>query len=116
MEVCKIFEAPASIGGKLEGTANLEQTPFRRRSTVTTQTGTKAVKRLRNQRGQAMTEYIIIVCLIACACLMAVGIFGTNIRNLWSAASDSLSQGVAVQAHLNAGPGERDIRINDYID
>jgi Flp pilus assembly pilin Flp len=77
---------------------------------------TKVNRHLKGQRGQAMTEYIIIVCLIAIACLLAVGIFGTNVRNLWSAASDSLSQGQAKQANLQAGPGEKNIRINDYQD
>ena len=63
-------------------------------------------KYLRREEGQGMTEYIIIVCLIAIACLVAVGIFGSNIRNLWSSASDSLSQGQASQGSLQAGPGQ----------
>jgi len=68
------------------------------------------------KRGQGMTEYIIIVCLIAIACLLVVGIFGGNIRNLFNAANDSLNTGQANQATMQAGPGEDNVRINDFAD
>ena len=40
----------------------------------------KAKKFSRNQRGQGMTEYIIIVALIAVAAIAVIVLFGDNIR------------------------------------
>lgn len=48
------------------------------------------------EKGQGMTEYIIIVCLVAIACLMAVGVFGDRLIQLFNAATNSLGgQGTA---------------------
>ncbi len=44
----------------------------------------------RRQRGQGMTEYIIIVALIAIATIAVVTIFGTNIRALFGASANAL--------------------------
>jgi pilus assembly protein Flp/PilA len=50
------------------------------------------MKRFRqNTSGQGMTEYIIIVALIAIAAIGVVTLFGDNIRNLFAGASDSLA-------------------------
>ena len=49
----------------------------------------EAGPRLR-QRGQAMTEYIIIVALIAIAAIAVVTIFGDNIRALFASSAESL--------------------------
>jgi pilus assembly protein Flp/PilA len=45
----------------------------------------------RDQRGQGMTEYIIIVALIAIAAIGVVTIFGDNIRDLFAGATNALA-------------------------
>ena len=47
-------------------------------------------KSLRKNRGQGMTEYIIIVALIAIAAIGVITLFGDNIRRLFGMASDGL--------------------------
>jgi len=55
----------------------------------------KLMRRLRRFRkdesGQGMTEYIIIVALIAIAAIGVVTIFGDNIRDLFSGATNALA-------------------------
>lgn len=46
---------------------------------------------LRNEAGQGMTEYIIIVALIAVAAIGVVTLFGDNIRDLFGASAQALS-------------------------
>ena len=46
---------------------------------------------IENESGQGMTEYIIIVALIAIAAIGVVTLFGDNIRKLFGAATDSLA-------------------------
>lgn len=50
-------------------------------------------KKTRNtrRRGQGMTEYIIIVSLIAIAAIGVVTLFGDNIRKLYGAAADGIA-------------------------
>jgi pilus assembly protein Flp/PilA len=48
-------------------------------------------KLMRNQSGQGMTEYIIIVALIAIAAIGVVTIFGDNIRKMFGASVDALA-------------------------
>jgi len=64
------------------------------------------------ERGQGMTEYIILVSLVAMACLLAVGVFGSNVRNLFVKSSDSLELGEAQDA-LFETLEQKEIRIND---
>ena len=45
----------------------------------------------RRESGQGMTEYIIIVALIAIAAIGVVTLFGDNIRDLFGGASDALA-------------------------
>jgi Flp pilus assembly pilin Flp len=45
----------------------------------------------RTARGQGMTEYIIIVSLIAIAAVGVVTLYGDNIRKLFGAAADTLA-------------------------
>lgn len=42
-------------------------------------------------RGQGMTEYIIIVALIAIAAIGVITLFGDNIRRLFGASADALT-------------------------
>jgi len=46
---------------------------------------------LRNEAGQGMTEYIIIVALIAIAAIGVVTLFGDNIRDMFGASASALS-------------------------
>jgi pilus assembly protein Flp/PilA len=48
-------------------------------------------KTLRKSRGQGMTEYIIIVALIAIAAIGVITLFGNNIRRLFGQSADALS-------------------------
>jgi len=47
-------------------------------------------KFLKDERGQGMTEYILIVALIAVAAIVAVKMFGGTIKGLFSSASDKI--------------------------
>ncbi len=44
----------------------------------------------RRQRGQGMTEYIIIVALVAIGAIFVVTLFGDNIRALFGASANAL--------------------------
>ncbi|KFE58464.1 hypothetical protein [Hyalangium minutum] len=48
-------------------------------------------KPLRKARGQGMTEYIIIVALIAIASIGVITLFGDNIRKLFGASAAALA-------------------------
>ncbi|HLT31726.1 MAG TPA: hypothetical protein VK013_16945 [Myxococcaceae bacterium] len=52
---------------------------------------------LRRKRGQGMTEYIIIVALIAIAAIGVITLFGENIRRLFGASTDALAGNTDVQ-------------------
>ena len=66
----------------------------------------RLLKKLRrDQRGQGMTEYIIIVALIAIAAIGVVTLFGDNIRNLFAGASDSLAGKTNVTPGTNTASG-----------
>ena len=73
------------------------------------------MKKLNRQSGQAMTEYVIIICVVAIAALLVAGVFGTNIRNLFKGANTSLTQGEA-QATTMDDQGGGEVRINDFQD
>jgi pilus assembly protein Flp/PilA len=47
--------------------------------------------KLRVRRGQGMTEYIIIVALIAIAAIGVVSLFGDNIRDLFGTSANALA-------------------------
>jgi len=55
---------------------------------------------IRSESGQGMTEYIIIVALIAIAAIGVVTLFGDNIRKLFGASADALAG--AEQQTMNA--------------
>lgn len=48
-------------------------------------------KSQKKTRGQGMTEYIIIVALIAIAAIGVITLFGNNIRSLFGMSADALS-------------------------
>lgn len=72
--------------------------------------------KLQRKAGQAMTEYVIIIAVVAIAALLVVGVFGTNIRNLFKNANTSMSQGQAQQVTIDDQGGNKDVRINDFSD
>jgi pilus assembly protein Flp/PilA len=49
------------------------------------------LRNLKGQSGQGMSEYLIIVALIAVAAIGVVTVFGTDIRDLFAASSNSLA-------------------------
>jgi Flp pilus assembly pilin Flp len=51
----------------------------------------KNLKKLAKRRGQGMTEYIIIVALIAIAAIGVITLFGNNIRKLFGASAEALA-------------------------
>lgn len=56
---------------------------------------------LRNEAGQGMTEYIIIVALIAVAAIGVVTLFGDNIRDMFGASASALSGNESATRHIN---------------
>jgi pilus assembly protein Flp/PilA len=46
---------------------------------------------IRAQKGQGMTEYIIIVALIAIAAIAVITVFSKNLRSLFAASSNELA-------------------------
>ena len=63
-------------------------------------------KLLRSESGQGMSEYLIIVALIAIAAIGVVTVFGRDIRELFSGTTNSLagniSSNTAVKANVKA--------------
>jgi pilus assembly protein Flp/PilA len=52
-------------------------------------------------RGQGMTEYIIIVALIAIAAIGVITLFGDNIKALFGMSADSLAGNTQVEKRTN---------------
>ncbi len=57
--------------------------------------------KLRGRRGQGMTEYIIIVALIAIAAIGVVTLFGDNIRALFATSANALAGNETATAKTN---------------
>jgi pilus assembly protein Flp/PilA len=57
-----------------------------------------AFRRQKRDNGQGMTEYIIIVALIAIAAIGVVTVFGQNIRAIFGASTASLAGDVSATA------------------
>jgi Flp pilus assembly pilin Flp len=51
----------------------------------------KSQMRRKARRGQGMTEYIIVVALVAIAAIGVITVFGDNIRRMFGNAADALS-------------------------
>ena len=75
-----------------------------------------ASKSLRHVRGQGMTEYIIIVALIAIAAIGVITLFGKNIRNLFATSADALAGSTSVSAGTaKSGNSERKVKgLSDF--
>jgi Flp pilus assembly pilin Flp len=57
-------------------------------------------------RGQGMTEYIIIVALIAIAAIGVITLFGDNIKALFGMASDSVAGDTTVEKRTTKSAGK----------
>ena len=62
-----------------------------------------ANRKMMKRRGQGMTEYILIVALIAIAAIGIITLFGDNIRRIFGASSDALNGQETVVGNKNAG-------------
>ncbi|MBU1218571.1 hypothetical protein KKF34_08805 [Myxococcota bacterium] len=67
------------------------------------------VKRMNNKKGQGMTEYIIIVALIAIAAIGVITLFGDDIRKLFGASANALAGETNVQTNAMKA-GNKEIR------
>ena len=63
-------------------------------------------KPLRKTRGQGMTEYIIIVALIAIAAVGVITLFGDNIRRLFGMSADALAGDDSVKQRAVKSKGD----------
>ena len=62
----------------------------------------RLLKLFKSQSGQGMSEYLIIVALIAVAAIGVVTVFGRDIRELFSGTTDSLSGNQATNTAVKA--------------
>jgi Flp pilus assembly pilin Flp len=61
---------------------------------------------LKKSRGQGMTEYIIIVALIAIAAIGVITLFGDNIRALFGQSTNALAGETTVAKRTNVSKGK----------
>ena len=77
------------------------------------------VRSLRQEGGQGMTEYIIIVGLVAIAAIGVVTVFGNEVRALFGAAADGLNgeKKEMVLGGANGTDGKVSLRnFNEHVD
>jgi Flp pilus assembly pilin Flp len=69
---------------------------------------------IRNEEGQGMTEYIIIVALIAIAAIGVISVFGQNLRALFATSANVLAgdQNAKIGSAGSAGKGQTTKRRN----
>jgi len=65
---------------------------------------------IRNESGQGMTEYIIIVALIAIAAIAVITFFGQNLRALFAASANALG-GTETSTLSAAGGGRTGVAV-----
>lgn len=62
---------------------------------------------LKKARGQGMTEYIIIVALIAIAAIGVITLFGDNIKALFGMSADALAGDTSVTARTTKSKADK---------
>jgi Flp pilus assembly pilin Flp len=62
---------------------------------------------MRQSRGQGMTEYIVIVALVAISAIAAVTIFGDDVKALFGMSADALAGDAEVAARTQEGGVDR---------
>ena len=72
----------------------------------------KTFRQLSKDDGQGMTEYIIIVALIAIAAIGVVTVFGQDIRHLFGASTAALSGDTSVTSKAKSGQKKADRKKN----
>ncbi len=72
---------------------------------MTTAIEKKDQKKNQKRRGQGMTEYIIIVALIAIAAIGIITLFGDNIRRLFGMSADALAGDDNISQRNTCGAG-----------
>ncbi len=60
---------------------------------------------IRSEQGQGMTEYIIIVALIAIAAIGVITVFGQNIRALFAVSANALGGNTSQTTQAQGGAG-----------
>ena len=72
----------------------------------------RLIRTLKGQSGQGLTEYLLIVALIAVAAIGVVTVFGQDIRQLFAGTTDSLagnqSKNTAIKANVKANKSLKD--------
>lgn len=68
------------------------------------------LRKLKGQSGQGMTEYLLIVALIALAAIGVISVFGKDIRELFSSTTDSLAGGQATNAATKANVKDKTLK------
>ncbi len=73
-----------------------------------------ANRKMMKRRGQGMTEYILIVALIAIAAIGIITLFGDNIRRIFGASSDALNGTQTAVGNKDANAAMRDKNITNF--
>ena len=63
---------------------------------------------LRKPRGQGLTEYILVVALVAIAAIGVVTVFGENVRHLFGAATVATAGDTDVRSKAKSGQSQAD--------
>jgi Flp pilus assembly pilin Flp len=91
-------------GGRIHQTPNILRKEINHKGEDMKEAIKKAAKKNRKfRRGQGMTEYIIIVALIAIAAMGVVTLFGNNIRHLFGGSANALAGRHECEEHWNKG-------------
>jgi Flp pilus assembly pilin Flp len=65
----------------------------------------KSIRKLfRNEKGQGMTEYIIIAVMIAIACIVVIRLFGNDIKNYFRGSRNEVQTNME-KVNPNTGTG-----------
>ncbi|MGE5047264.1 MAG: Flp family type IVb pilin [Deltaproteobacteria bacterium] len=67
-------------------------------------------KLLHGQSGQGMSEYLIIVALVAVAAIGVTSVFGKDIRFLFAATTDSLTGGQGTNEAVKASVTDKSLK------
>jgi Flp pilus assembly pilin Flp len=62
-----------------------------------------AFRRIRGDSGQGMTEYIIVVALVAIAAIGVTSVFGEDVRSLFGASTQAMAGSTTVNSQAKSG-------------
>jgi len=72
--------------------------------------------RLFKQRGQALSEYLILVCLVGVAAIAVVSVVGTNIKEQFANVSNALRGEKKVPLTKTRGQDHQKRGMDDYME